>query len=365
MTNEEYEKYLALLKAKEELLEFQKKQLKSSFINDQERDNNLINCKDKLALLEAKKELLEIQKRQLEDSFINDQAKDSNLINCKEKSIKTYWKAYDFNQSGMWEGKILVDEDGWFEGIVTNPDITFYKNNGRWKPATVRNDKEGYHGESLIYGILIENKLIELLKISPIDVSEPFSFRTVFNPKKVEIHKNYFNTANNLRFNNGIYSGNFYIESVYSNSSKENHIRIGDCATETKNLNLDLAEKLALIRKIERFKEQDIYIDTYKKVKKIKIELAKKLAEIYEYDNRYNSWKRLEIPAVFTYDEKNGIKFQTLKEYFEETGEFNFYEDYVEKHAIYYFYKEGYEYDESLISRIEEARNKKKEKTLL
>ena len=321
--------------------------------------------KKKLALLEAKEELLQVQKKQLKEAFISNEAKDNNLIDCKEKSIRAYWKTDQFNQSGMWEGKILVDEDGWFEGIVTNPDINFYRNNGRWKPVTKRDDIEGYHGESLIYGIYKEDKLIELLKISPIDVSEPFSFRTVFNPKKVKIHKNYFNTENNLNFDNGIYSGNFYIESVYSNSAKENHIRIGECAVETKNVNLELDEKLALIRKIERFKEQDVYIDTYKKVKLIRKELAKKLEEIYEYDNGYESFKKLEIPAVFTYDKENGIKFQTLKEYFEKSGEFNFYEDYVEKHAIYYFYKEGYEYDESLISKIEEARNQKIKKKIL
>lgn len=36
--------------------------------------------------------------------------------------IKGYWNSeylFDFNDDNMYEGKILVDDDGWFEGIVT------------------------------------------------------------------------------------------------------------------------------------------------------------------------------------------------------------------------------------------------------
>lgn len=39
----------------------------------------------------------------------------------KLNDIKGYWNmsgGWDFNDNDMWEGRIILEEDGWFEGIV-------------------------------------------------------------------------------------------------------------------------------------------------------------------------------------------------------------------------------------------------------
>ena len=75
--------------------------------------------------------------------------------------IKGYWNmsgGYDFNDNDMWEGKLLLEDDGWFEGIVNDPTSP-------------------YTGDRMVFGIYHPTKVIELLKISPANVSDPFVFR--------------------------------------------------------------------------------------------------------------------------------------------------------------------------------------------
>ena len=75
--------------------------------------------------------------------------------------IKGYWNmsiGYSFNDNGMWEGKLLLEDDGWFEGIVN--DLT-----------------SPYTGDRMIFGIYHPTKIIELFKVSPANVSDPFVFR--------------------------------------------------------------------------------------------------------------------------------------------------------------------------------------------
>ena len=46
----------------------------------------------------------------------------------KLMDIKGYWNmsgSFEFNDNDMWEGKILLDEDGWFEGIVVDPNSSY------------------------------------------------------------------------------------------------------------------------------------------------------------------------------------------------------------------------------------------------
>ena len=79
---------------------------------------------------------------------------------AKLNDIKGYWDTSygcDFNYNDMWEGKILLEEDGWFEGIVVDPN-SFYKK------------------DRFIFGVYYPNKVIELFKCTPIDVSAPFVF---------------------------------------------------------------------------------------------------------------------------------------------------------------------------------------------
>ena len=47
---------------------------------------------------------------------------------AKLMDIKGYWDmsyGYDFNDNDMWEGKILLDDDGWFEGTVVDPNSSY------------------------------------------------------------------------------------------------------------------------------------------------------------------------------------------------------------------------------------------------
>ena len=78
----------------------------------------------------------------------------------KLNDIKGYWDAtysYDFNDINMWEGQILLEEDGWFEGIVVDP-------------------KSSYTKDRFIFGVYHPDKVIELFKFTPVSVSNPFVF---------------------------------------------------------------------------------------------------------------------------------------------------------------------------------------------
>jgi len=57
-----------------------------------------------------------------------------------------------------WQGKLLLEEDGWFEGIVNNSSSDF-------------------GGNRMIFGVFVPYKGIELVKISPDYVSLPFIYR--------------------------------------------------------------------------------------------------------------------------------------------------------------------------------------------
>lgn len=78
---------------------------------------------------------------------------------AKLNDIKGYWTRgdYNFNDKDMWEGKILLYEDGWFEGIVVDPHSS-------------------YTEDRFIFGVYHPDKVIELFKLTPLTVSSPFVF---------------------------------------------------------------------------------------------------------------------------------------------------------------------------------------------
>ena len=79
---------------------------------------------------------------------------------AKLMDIKGYWNmssGYNFNNKDMWEGKILLNEDGWFEGIAVDPSSS-------------------YSEDRFIFGVYHPEKIIELYKFTPINVSAPFVF---------------------------------------------------------------------------------------------------------------------------------------------------------------------------------------------
>lgn len=74
--------------------------------------------------------------------------------------IKGYWnKTFDssINDKDMWEGQVLLEEDGWFEGIVNDP-------------------YSQYTGDRFIFGVYHPEKVIELYKYAPEDISNPLKF---------------------------------------------------------------------------------------------------------------------------------------------------------------------------------------------
>ena len=80
----------------------------------------------------------------------------------KLMDIKGFWDMDggidNFIDENMWEGKIILENDGWFEGIAN--DLS-----------------SEYTGDRFIFGVYHPGKVIELLKVSPARVSNPFVFR--------------------------------------------------------------------------------------------------------------------------------------------------------------------------------------------
>jgi len=78
----------------------------------------------------------------------------------KLMDIKGYWNEsnnYEFNDKNVWEGKILLEEDGWFEGLVVNPNSSYLE-------------------DRFIFGIYYPEKVIELFKFVPTKISAPFIY---------------------------------------------------------------------------------------------------------------------------------------------------------------------------------------------
>ena len=67
-------------------------------------------------------------------------------------------ESYDFNDRDMWEGQLILHNDGWFEGIVKDP----YGH---------------YHNDIFIFGAYFPYIAVELLKVTPAEVSDPFVFK--------------------------------------------------------------------------------------------------------------------------------------------------------------------------------------------
>lgn len=75
--------------------------------------------------------------------------------------IKGYFDSsfeYQFNDRNMWEGKILVEDDGGFEGVVKDPRSMSYTD------------------DRFVFGVYYPGKVIRLFKWTPTSYSSPFVF---------------------------------------------------------------------------------------------------------------------------------------------------------------------------------------------
>ena len=107
----------------------------------------------------------------------------------------------DFNENDKWEGKLLLEEDGWFEGIVS--DIN-----------------SPYKDDRFIFGVYYPGKFIELLKISPTNVSNPYCFHANRDAKTYDGKFEVIGLFGNMPYGNCSISTQ-YAEFVRENTSLE------------------------------------------------------------------------------------------------------------------------------------------------
>ena len=148
--------------------------------------------------------------------------------------IKGYWNmsgGYDFNDNDMWEGKLLLEDDGWFEGIVNDPTSP-------------------YTGDRMVFGIYHPTKIIELLKVSPANVSDPFVFRGQRDAKGYDGDFSVLGWFGELR------CGVSHLITQHVDYLKEkNYPEVANRDTE--------AEKEELAKRIASFKQNDDFAELY------------------------------------------------------------------------------------------------------
>ena len=166
--------------------------------------------------------------------------------------IKGDWEmsiGYSFNNNGMWEGKLILEDDGWFEGIVN--DLT-----------------SPYTGDRMIFGIYHPNKIIELFKVSPANVSDPFVFR---GQRTAIGYEGYFSVLGDYEEK---YCGSSNLITQHVNSLKEmNYVEVADRDTES--------EKKELAKRIAVFKQNDDFEELYKNIVAIRTYLTEYVLRKY------------------------------------------------------------------------------------
>lgn len=165
----------------------------------------------------------------------------------KLNDIAGYWDMsgnYKFNDTNMWEGKILLDESGWFEGIVKDPNST-------------------YTGPRLVFGIYHPEKIIELLKIAPKNVSDPFIFRGTRDAKG--------------------YDGTFSVIGPFREVKMGVAHIITQDAEELHDPTRDIVqEKQELKEQIEAFSQTSDYKELHENTKKIRDSLSQIILHNYQ-----------------------------------------------------------------------------------
>lgn len=114
-------------------------------------------------------------------------------------------------QSGEWQGRAVLYEDGWFEGIVVD------KNNSP------------YQKDRFVFGVYLPKRRIELLKHTPTKVSDPFIFRFFFEKEK--------------------WSGPFFVISLIGES------QFGDATIDISEISKNVEDEAVVVKSIEDYKE--------------------------------------------------------------------------------------------------------------
>lgn len=161
--------------------------------------------------------------------------------------ITGFWNMsydYKFNTNDSWKGSIVLNDDGWFEGFVCNPN----------------NPSE----ERLIIGVYIPDRGIEVIKIRLNKIENPIIYRCI--SKNGYCGKYYI-----IGYMSEFFCGmtNIVLSDVEKN--KDNN---------TKKRNI-IKEKEEILKKINRIKNRDEFQRIYN------VALTKKLDIINSIMNNY------------------------------------------------------------------------------
>ena len=101
----------------------------------------------------------------------------------------------------LWKGKILLDDNGWFEGIVVNPNKDIF-----------------------VFGVYHPEKLIELCKLTPNNDNKPLVFH---GKRDARVHgkrdaKDYTGTIEIIGLSLSIPCGVFCMNTQYAEAVREN-----------------------------------------------------------------------------------------------------------------------------------------------
>ena len=155
--------------------------------------------------------------------------------------IKGYYRALDkegFDENHSWEGKLLLEDDGWFEGIV-------------------KEKNKDFDGDIMIFGIYHPEKLIELVKTAPEYISEPFIFR-------------------GTKYDEDGYIGQFSLATLLG------EMICGNSIIKTNEKEYNIEEVNELQKRIDKFKLSRNYEEMYENVKAIKAQLSDQALRDYE-----------------------------------------------------------------------------------
>lgn len=160
----------------------------------------------------------------------------------KLMDIKGYWNTSDdwnFDEKDMYEGQILLDEDGWFEGIVNNP-------------------YSDYKLDRFVFGAYFEGKVIFLNKLTPLEGSTPFIFSGDYN--------------------DGYYWGEFDYLGLAGN------YRCGNMQMASREVEHNLeSQKQELVVKLENFKKgmNKYFAEMYQNMLAVRKEFTEEVLEMY------------------------------------------------------------------------------------
>lgn len=179
------------------------------------------------------------------------------------QDVKGYFNIfgeYEFDNESIFEGKILLDKNGWFEGIINHPN-------------SKTNEK------NIIFGIYHPNKVIELVKLS--NRFNPFVYRAISDDKS------YYGEYSSMTYLGEIPFGSFKID-IKNNDfyTKEAYEELEQSIKNLKeNIKLDLfdhaySKRERLSKSILDVYQNIISNETLPKQEKVSYKYAKKLQKL-------------------------------------------------------------------------------------